>query len=832
MTKKNNKRKLEEVEAEEDLIKEVKRQPIDCEAVGIGPDGTESALARVTIVNFHGVVVLDKYVKPLDYVTNFRTEISGITRKMLINANKFKDVQKEVSDIIKDRIIIGHAIHNDLKLLLLDHPSSMIRDTSKYKPFRKHSNGSSMLENQFTTKRIRLDSKEKKEQQNGSSSKFPIPYETNDDSVETDEKLIPINYNSAKHGKDFVFPSHSDFLDNPGYSRQYINNSNTKTPIKKLVIKPLKVKPSLPSDFEEKTWAKLASAIQAIYSSKSVNDSLEELYKACENLCLHKLSKSLYQKLHSELEKHILLEGEQIQKDLGLELFRKHIMIASNIRAKTLSGILSLIKQERDGDAVDYALIKSLIRMFIDLNIYYHGFEIPFLEETRSYFMIEGQRLVSEFSVPQYLSHVSNRLSIESARAAEYLDKKTMDPLLKAIDEELIMKHKTGTQIVTDTNNESDMVSELLTLKSRMDSIVNGPFQTKYVDQKLRQGNKSMNDTEMEHMLNEVLVLFRYIQGKDIFEAFYKRDLAKRLLLNKSASFDYEKSMLTKLRKECGPGFTGKLEGMFKDIDLSRDFMRSFQDSKASEEMKRYKIDFSVNILTQGFWPTYAPNPCNLPPYMTQCQEIFKDFYLSKHSGRNLKWQNSLGHCILSANFPLVCCKLVVSLYQAVTLLLFNSYEDISQRVTYEEIKEITGLDHKDLTLTLQSLACGKTRVLTKFPKGRDVNKTDKFAINEKFDVQYYRVKINSIQLKETLEENNDTTERVFLDRQYQVDAALVRIMKMRKSLTHNEIVTELLGQLKFKAMVSDIKKRIESLIDRDYLERDPDDSSVIRYLA
>ncbi|CAJ0875187.1 10255_t:CDS:10 [Entrophospora sp. SA101] len=651
MTKKDNKRKLEEVEVDEDLIKEAKRQPIDCEAVGIGPDGTESALARVTIVNFHGVVVLDKYVKPLDYVTNFRTEISGITRKMLINANKFKDVQKEVSDIIKDRIIIGHAIHNDLKLLLLDHPSSMIRDTSKYKPFRKHSNGSSMLENQFTTKRIRLDSKEKKEQQNGSSSKFPIPYETNDDSVETDEKLIPINYNSAKHGKDFVFPSHSDFLDNPGYSRQYINNSNTKTPIKKLVIKPLKVKPSLPSDFEEKTWAKLASAIQAIYSSKSVNDSLEELYKACENLCLHKLSKSLYQKLHSELEKHILLEGEQIQKDLGLELFRKHIMIASNIRAKTLSGILSLIKQER---------------MFIDLNIYYHGFEIPFLEETRSYFMIEGQRLVSELSVPQYLSHVSNRLSIESARAAEYLDKKTMDPLLKAIDEELIMKHvdtildkgfinmvdnndicfhidelkslynlflrvnaldqirshfgsyikKTGTQIVTDTNNESDMVSELLTLKSRMDSIVNGPFQTKYVDQKLRQGNKSMNDTEMEHMLNEVLVLFRYIQGKDIFEAFYKRDLAKRLLLNKSASFDYEKSMLTKLRKECGPGFTGKLEGMFKDIDLSRDFMRSFQDSKASEEMKRYKIDFSVNILTQGFWPTYAPNPCNLPPYV------------------------------------------------------------------------------------------------------------------------------------------------------------------------------------------------------------------------
>jgi len=74
------------------------------------------------------------------------------------------------------------------------------------------------------------------------------------------------------------------------------------------------VKPSLPADFEEKTWAKLSSSIEAIYTSKSVNDSLEELYKACENLCLHKLSKSLYQRLHSELEKHILLEGENIQR--------------------------------------------------------------------------------------------------------------------------------------------------------------------------------------------------------------------------------------------------------------------------------------------------------------------------------------------------------------------------------------------------------------------------------------------------------------------------------------------------------------------------------------
>ena len=58
---------------------------IDCEMVGVGLDGIESALARVTIVNYYGVIILDKYVRPMERVTDFRTEVSGITPKLLIN---------------------------------------------------------------------------------------------------------------------------------------------------------------------------------------------------------------------------------------------------------------------------------------------------------------------------------------------------------------------------------------------------------------------------------------------------------------------------------------------------------------------------------------------------------------------------------------------------------------------------------------------------------------------------------------------------------------------------------------------------------------------------
>lgn len=102
------------------------------------------------------------------------------------------------------------------------------------------------------------------------------------------------------------------------------------------------------------------------------------------------------------------------------------------------------------------------------------------------------------------------------------------------------------------------------------------------------------SDEELETLLDKIMQIFRYINGKDVFEAFYKKDLAKRLLLGKSLSQDAEKAMISKLKAglywkvesmnlnanssitECGATFTNKMEGMFKDIELSKDFMIGF----------------------------------------------------------------------------------------------------------------------------------------------------------------------------------------------------------------------------------------------------------------
>ena len=92
---------------------------MDCEMVGVGYKGEESVLARVSLVNHFGHCVYDKYVKPREKVTDYRTAVSGIRPQDIEKANDFKKVQKEVADIIGNRILVGHAIRHDLKVTFI-----------------------------------------------------------------------------------------------------------------------------------------------------------------------------------------------------------------------------------------------------------------------------------------------------------------------------------------------------------------------------------------------------------------------------------------------------------------------------------------------------------------------------------------------------------------------------------------------------------------------------------------------------------------------------------------------------------------------------------------
>lgn len=109
-------------------------------------------------------------------------------------------------------------------------------------------------------------------------------------------------------------------------------------------------------------------------------------------------------------------------RDMGLDLFRNHIAMNSTVQKRTVDGLLVLIEKERNGDAVDRTLLKSLLRMLSDLQIYQEAFEDKFLTATKNLYQAEGQKKMQELDVPDYLQHVDKRLAEENERLLHYLD--------------------------------------------------------------------------------------------------------------------------------------------------------------------------------------------------------------------------------------------------------------------------------------------------------------------------------------------------------------------------------------------------------------------------
>ena len=164
-------------------------------------------------------------------------------------------------------------------------------------------------------------------------------------------------------------------------------------------------------------------------------------------------------------------------------------------------------------------------------------------------------------------------------------------------------------------------------------------------------------------------------------------------------------------------------------------------------------------------------------------------------------------------------------------LMLFNEYDSL----TCEEIEVQKGIPSGELKRTLQSLSLAKYRVLTKDPKTKDVSPSDIFSFNDAFSSRNVRIRIQTVAAqKEANEEKLEINSKIEADRKPQIEAAIVRVMKSRRTLDHNTLVVEVTEVLRsrFQPSPADIKKRIESLIDREFLVRDADNEPLYKYVA
>ncbi|KAI7898057.1 Cullin family-domain-containing protein [Cokeromyces recurvatus] len=326
----------------------------------------------------------------------------------------------------------------------------------------------------------------------------------------------------------------------------------------------------------------------------------------------------------------------------------------------------------------------------------------------------------------------------------------------------------------------------------------------KYMDQLLR------NSSFDEVLLDKGMFLFRNLQSKDEFEILYKCNLAKRLLLGIS-NRNTEKLVLARMKKECSPGYTGKLEGMVKDIEKSVELMKEFQSNATFDSLS---LNMNVNLLTYGFWPSYTLINASLPTIFLKAQNEYTQFYTSKFEKRVLTWQNALGICEINANYPNGTKKITLTLLQTIVLLLFN--DQTKRYFSFMDILKYTQLDELELQRILMSLTCKEYKLLRKVPEGNEeIESTDQFEFNHDFSTYKDQFSVITSTLSEVIEKNSRLDTTILFAREQQIDAVIVRIMKAKTTLTHGALLNEVTRVVRFSITAQEIKKRIEVLIDK-----------------
>uniref|UniRef100_A0A7S1TYF3 Cullin family profile domain-containing protein n=1 Tax=Phaeomonas parva TaxID=124430 RepID=A0A7S1TYF3_9STRA len=422
-------------------------------------------------------------------------------------------------------------------------------------------------------------------------------------------------------------------------------------------------------------------------------------------------------------------------------------------------------------------------------------------------------------------------VSARKARIEESERDSAQDPIfVKA----LLNLHIKYTQLMQEQFGGHSLFQKAM--KEAFVSVVNrdvGKYKTadllsSYCDRILKTGGEKMSDEMVEENLSKLVQLFGYLTEKDLFAEIYRNQLSKRLLHQRSASDDWERTMITKLKIACGAQFTSKMEGMLNDLNIGGDASEAFA-AHLREGQIDTALDISVQVLTTGYWPSHTAVDIALPPEMARCVNIFAEYYVETTSHRRLQWMHALGNATVKATYTggsrTKSYDFEVTTLQAVAIKLFNTNDTMS----FGEIKEALNADDVVLKRILHSLSCTKHKVLRKTPKSNSIKPTDSFAYNAAFTSPKKRITIPMA----SLEDSHNQAKRVEEDRTFAIEAAIVRIMKARKSLAHQALVAEVLSQLVlFRPNPRTVKRRIEALIEREYLERDPDQSGVYRYLA
>eukprot|EP00798_Chlamydomonas_sp_ICE-L_P002801 gene2801-12676_t len=251
-------------------------------------------------------------------------------------------------------------------------------------------------------------------------------------------------------------------------------------------VEPFRHPISMDPNYADKTWKVLESAINEIHNQNASGLSFEELYRNAYNMVLHKYGDRLYNGVIATLKKQLnevalkieATQGIPFLKELkkrwddhnkatqmirdilmymdrtyvgtqqktpvfqlGLELWRDHVVRNKVIGERLISVLLELVCKERNGETTDKSLIRSTTQMLVDLGhaVYVDDFETAFLAATADFYKKEANEYISSCDCPDYLTKAEKRLTEEVERVKHYLDASTEAKVTKVVETELIL---------------------------------------------------------------------------------------------------------------------------------------------------------------------------------------------------------------------------------------------------------------------------------------------------------------------------------------------------------------------------------------------------------
>lgn len=384
-----------------------------------------------------------------------------------------------------------------------------------------------------------------------------------------------------------------------------------------------------------------------------------------------------------------------------------------------------------------------------------------------------------------------------------------------------------------------------------------------YLDNIIKGKEKDVaTEDEIDEVLQRIVNLFSYLQDKDEFFEYLRKSLCKRLLAKgKQYNENTEKSFLSKLKGQSGDAAIRKLQGMFTDVQdesINETKQKFEQDNGGSSKVGG--VDLEVQVLNETHWPISGSQkfPLLLSKELLNCQNTFQKFYEKTTEKRRLQWLYNYGSVTLAGRFTnsKVPIQLVMTPLQASILLCFNanvkqSFDEIlttlwpqqTSRVltTSQNSRETHDMSLEEiLRYAIQPLIYFKYKILSKEkdddPKAEKILRSDVFMLREKIPAKKLPRKIQ-FPAGSAASEKKDSDEGILLverQREFEIEAAMVRVMKSRNRLAWNKLQVEVINILsqRFTPPAKVLKKRLESLIDRQFMTRDESDPNIIIYIS